>query len=385
MQSHHRVVIAGYRKQIREILERKEIPFVIWSPKPVKNPGKALDFLHQDFTENRGKIDEIAETLRKLGPFSHVIAGTEESVPAASLLRKALGARTSKQSVAVSCHDKLVMKNKLLKQDIPMTPYFSLKDKNLSETEIITKLGFPVVVKNRTQSGGSGIQFISAPEDLSQFIGKDLIAEKFINAPEASVETYIQNGEILFENITQYKVNGQVNFVPAHLNKKIQKDLLDLSRKVIQAFDIQWGITHLETYLTSQGPLFGEIALRPPGGYLMDLMSKAYEFNAWESFVEIELGEKVTFPNAIQNYCGAWILHPGEGVVEKIEGLKDLKENQNIIKAKLKVKVGSKIEKRVSVGKDVGFVQFHAKTTEELESVYNNLKTNLRIQIKPES
>ncbi len=385
MDKNYRVVIAGYRKPIREILDRKHIPYVIWSPKPVLNPGKALHQLHEDFTENKVTIEEIAQKLQQWGPFSHVIAGTEESVPAASLLRKALGARTFKQSVAVSCHDKLVMKNKLLKQDIPMTAYLSLKDKNLSKAAIVEKLGDSIVVKNRTQSGGSGIQFVKSTDDLSPFIGKDLIAEKFIDAPEASVETYIQNGEILFQNITQYEVNGKVNFVPSHFNEKTQQTLLDLNRKVIHGLDIQWGITHLEAYLTPKGPLFGEIALRPPGGYIMDLMSKAYEFDAWKSLVEIELGEKPPLPQSIQNYCGAWILHPGAGVVDKIDGWKGLKENKNIMKAKLKIKTGSKIEKRVSLGKDVGFIQFHGKTAKELESVYGNLKTDIQIQMKPKS
>ena len=38
----------------------------------------------------------------------------------------------------------------------------------------------------------------------------------------------------------------------------------------------------MEVFLGEEGPVFGEIAARPPGGYLMDLIPRAYGFDPWE-------------------------------------------------------------------------------------------------------
>ena len=57
-----------------------------------------------------------------------------------------------------------------------------------------------------------------------------------------------------------------------HLKSKILK----INDEVIKKFGVDRGMTHAEFYLTDHGPVFGEIAIRPPGGYYMELIEKVY-------------------------------------------------------------------------------------------------------------
>lgn len=52
-----------------------------------------------------------------------------------------------------------------------------------------------------------------------------------------------------------------------------------MNHQVIKALNIKWGLTHLEYYGDRNGELFGEIALRPTGGYIMELIKCAYDFD----------------------------------------------------------------------------------------------------------
>lgn len=380
MKGKEKVVIVGYRPQIGKVLEKKNIPYVIWSSKTIKTKNKSLSSLIEPMSTRPEKIASVANCLKEHGPFTHVIAGTEESVTPASYLRRALDARTSKHTIIKSCHDKLLMKQKLQEFDTPMTPFIYLKDTKLNVTQIIKKLDSPLIVKARNQSGGRGTQLISTHKELKPYIKTDTIAEKFVNAPEASIESYIQDGKILFTNVTQYYENGSINLVPAHYSAKLMKSLRVFNNQIIQSLKINWGLTHLEVYITENGPLFGEIAVRPPGGYIMELISEAYGFDSWEAFVNVELGYEFSFkPRALQ-FCSSWILHPNEGKVVEVGGFEKIQNHKNTFKSRLKVKPGDQIKPRLSVGKNVGYVLSKANSQDELIKTIKDYKRSFVLE-----
>lgn len=381
MNTRTKVVVAGFRPQICQVLEKKNLPYVIWTSQPVKSKRLAEYILVENFCETPEKIQTIAAKLKSFGPFSHVIAGTEESVVAASYLRRALNTRLSEHSIAKSCHDKLIMKQKLKSFDIPMNDFFYLGEKHNSQ-EIFDQFGTPVVVKERTFSGGKNLKFVTKPNELDGLKSKDKIAERYYDAQEASVESFIQNGEILFTNVTHYHTLGSINLVPADYDSSLIKEILSLNQRVISNLKIHWGLTHLEMYLTKSGPYFGEIAIRPPGGYIMDLIGLSYDFDAWEAFVSIELGIPFDFPKKFTQYSAAWILHPGEGKVKSIEGLDQIKLLPEIVKIKLKAKPNSIIEKRASVGKDIGYIKLSSPSHSQLLNTLKYCQDNLKIEMQ---
>ncbi|MFT6985339.1 MAG: hypothetical protein ACJAT7_001148 [Psychromonas sp.] len=372
----YRVLVMGYRQGLCDALSRLDIPYAVWTEKGVKSSRKMLHLHVQKFPRTRQQIADTLLVFAQTGPFSHVIAGSEAAVYCASVARRLLSARLSNNSVALRCNDKLHMKSYLSDRNIPMTDFVA-GEKIEDGSSVIDNLGIPVVVKARHESGGRGIVLVKTSDDITRLAKRTRIMERFISAPEASVESFINNGEILFSSTTQYYLKKHINVVPALPDSIPQEALLELNKRVLTALKIKWGITHMEVYLSEKGILFGEIALRPPGGYIMELISKSYGFSSWDALLHMELDLPFTFPDSPTYYSAACIIHPGAGTVQQINNWNQVSSLPSVFKSKLKVTAGTRISERQGVGEDAGYlllVNSEAKIlAQEIEKVRQTL------------
>ncbi|MDP2142085.1 MAG: ATP-grasp domain-containing protein [Gammaproteobacteria bacterium] len=299
----------------------------------------------------------------------------------AAIARRQVGARLSSAATGTRCRDKLVMKQYLGEFGIPMTRYMA-DGAELDPREVFAKLGSPVVRKYRKSSGGKGLQVIHRLEEYVPGAHGLSLLERFIDAPEASIESFIDNGRIRFTNITQYQVKGHTNFIPAILDSQQQRTLRALNERVIEALNIGWGMTHLEVYLTEKGPLFGEIALRPPGGYIMNAIQHAWDFNPWEAFLAMELGEEFVFPNDPVSYAASEVLHPGPGKIIAVHGKSKVLDEQGVREFRIKVKPGDVMDGRSGLGQDAGFVVHASPTPQERLRLHERIVQSLVIDIQ---
>jgi biotin carboxylase len=351
----YRVLVIGPRRGLVEALRRRGIPFAIWQEKQAPRWPDAWQVFTSPLWKTADKIRRTISSQYSGARCTHVIAGTESAVYPAAVTRRLLGARYSETTTALRCRDKLAMKQYLCDFGIPMTRF--LAESSASDAAgVFEVLGCPVVRKSRKSSGGKTLEIIHRESDLVLQHNNRNILEKYVSAPEASVESFINKGRILFTNVTGYHEKGYVNFVPAGFGAALTDAILALNRSVIEALKIRWGITHLEVYLADSGPLFGEIALRPPGGYIMGAIRHAYGFNPWEAFLSMELDETFSFPDRPRAYAAVEIFHPGAGSVSSIKGESLLREHPSTREFHLKVRPGDRIPRRASVGQDTGYI-----------------------------
>jgi hypothetical protein len=186
----------------------------------------------------------------------------------------------------------------------------------------------------------------------------------------------------MVRNITEYYEIGKVNFLPARLPQALIKAIDTLNQKVISEFKIKQGMTHLELFSTKEGLIFGEIAIRPPGGYIMELLSLSYGFNAWEAFLKMELNIPCQFPTKNQQYSAAWIIHPGAGKIAQVENWDLIKKLPEIKKASLHLKAGTITKARKGLGESYGKVIFTAGSRDELIDTLAKIKALLKIQFE---
>ncbi len=375
-----RVLVVGPRRGLCRALRAQEIPFVVWQEKP--GPRADASYVHTAPLEvDREQAQLVAQTLANHGPFTHVIAGTETAVIAAAMMRRLLDARRYPQSTVLRCRNKLDMKRHLAQFSVPMTDFLG-GSRAPATTEIVERLGLPVVVKPLLMSGGRGIAFVRSAEELATTSLRGCILERYVDAPEASVESFIHQGEIRFENVTRYHRKTRMNIAPATFPGTTMQEILDVNRRVIDALDIRWGMTHLEVYLTGKGVLFGEVALRPPGGYIMDLLELAWGFDPWNAMVAMELDQPFEFPKQPTAVAGVAILHPGPGRIAKIEGVDHVNSLPSVVGTKLKVDVGSQIEDRTGVGRDVGRVLVRADREADVEEALDEIDAHLKFHME---
>lgn len=326
----------------------------------------------------------LLASLAGLGSFSHVIAGTEAAVVPAAHARESLAALRFPRAVARRCHDKLHMKRWLSRRGIPMTPFLD-GSADVPPAAVVEALGLPVVLKERKRSGGRGLRLLDDLAAVAAAPRRGRILERRVEAPEASVESFVCAGAIRFESVTEYLRQGEVNVVPAAIDDAARAELLDLNRRVLRALGVIRGMTHLEAFLTPDGPLFGEVALRPPGGYIMDLLRLAWRFDAWRAFVAAELDRPFDSPAAPSAHAAAVILHPGPGTVSAVRGLDDVRRHPCVVDARVKVAPGDRVAERAGLGQDVGRVLLRARTRGELLTALEFMSSSLRIEIRRES
>lgn len=366
----YRVLIVGYRPGISDSLTRQGIAHGVWNNKPLKTSRDFTVTLIKEFPRSRDAINTIGDQLRATGPYTHVIAGSEAGVYPASVLRRRLDARKSQNSIALRCHDKLVMKEHLLEYDIAMLDFLA-GDRNADANEVIQKLGLPVVIKARQLSGGRDIIFADSADVLRQENKRSRILERYIDAAEFSIESFVSNRQILFQSITQYYVKKHINIIPALIEQNLRQRLYEFNRQVLKAMNISWGITHLEVYVKGEDIYFGEIALRPPGGYLMELISASYGFNSWDAQIATELDMTFEFPHHAHAYSAAIIFHPGEGVLKNVENWEQACQLPGVFQSKLKRASGDALSRRESVGEDVGYILLsHSNSDTLLENIH---------------
>lgn len=376
-----RVLVMGYRSGVARALTSFGVPYAVWNELPLERKPSGVPLHIAPFGRTAQSSRREAEALRALGPFTHVLGCTEASVVAASYARRVLGARLSTHTTAHRCHDKLEMKLALHRRGVPMTDFMN-GNKIQSWEQIRARLGSPVVVKNRRSAGGVGLEIVGEDDDRVVEV-RHRIVERFVDAPEASVESFIVGGKVVFENATEYYRKRFVNILPAPRGVDRPAGIRQINRRVIDMLRIEWGVTHMEAFLSPAGPLFGEIALRPPGGYIMELIGLAYGFDAWRAFVSVELGLPVAFPSEPTAVAAAVMLYPGEGRVTRIDGLDAIREHPSVHRVRLRAAVGESVGARSSISKIVGHVLLRAPDRATLLAAIDDVERTLRIEVDP--
>jgi hypothetical protein len=368
----------GHRISLARRLETMGIPYLLWTEKPVLNKLHAKKIIIKKFPAQKS---EICDLVPEYAQITHVIAAVERSVIPASNTRLWFKLKRNPHSLILKCTDKYRMKKYLYEKNIPMTEFCSVVKNELDKEHLIDKFGWPIVCKPRLSSGGRGIEFIQTLEGLFKHKASEYYYEKAIVGKEGSVESFIHNGEVIFTNITEYFENGHCNKIPGRYSKEILGKIKTLNTAVLQALNIKWGMTHLEFYITEKDIFFGEIALRPPGGFIMDLLGISYGFDPWELFIRVELNlvesELVTQPC----YGASVIVHPIAGVVKSIKGEDQVKKLVSLRKFKLNIKPQDIVKKREGVGESYGHVFFGHEDPKQIDQDIDTFYSTFKIEI----
>jgi hypothetical protein len=370
------VLVMGHRLGLSRCLERLDIPYLLWTDKAVKNKLHTNQIILKQFPLSK---DEVCESILNHSEITHVIAAVEKSVIPASNIRLWFKLKRNPHNLILKCTDKYKMKTYLQEKNIPMTEFCS--GRKFSPEQIIEKLGFPVVSKPRLSSGGRGIFFINSLEEFIKNKQSECYYEKAIIGTEGSIESFISNNKIVFKSTTQYFKNGHCNKIPARYSKEVEDKITKLNADVIEALNIKWGMTHLEYYITEAGLYFGEIALRPPGGFIMDIISMVHGIDSWELFVKTELNILDEIEISQNQFGSSIIIHPEQGRVESIEGEEEIKKLKSLKSLKLNLKPGDIIAKREGVGQNYGHAFFCHESADQLDKdidhFYSIFKINL--------
>ena len=180
--------------------------------------------------------------------------------------------------------DKLAMKNRFLKDKIPVPWFTSIESANDLKDKVKNK-DFPLVVKPVDSRGSRGVLRLLEETDLewAYNVAKEysptgrVMLEKFMTGPQVSTESIIVDGSAYtigfsdrnYEFLDKYAPHiiengGQL---PSHLNFKTKKAVESLIQISAKSMGIKNGIVKGDIVITNGESYVIELAARLSGGY----------------------------------------------------------------------------------------------------------------------
>ena len=244
---------------------------------------------HRVVWELRGHHVDLVETL------------WEPTVLLAARLREAIGAPGTSVQQAVAFRDKATMKEVVAGAGLRV-PHAARCATRAQCHEAAERIGYPLIVKPIDGAGSLDTYRVIDGRDLDTAVDRlghihQVSVEEFIDGEEFTYDTICAGGEVLFDNICEYRprplVGKQVEWISqqciAHrtLDAPGLVDGRQLGRDVIAAFGLQAGYTHMEWYRTWTGEVvFGEIGGRSPGGGLVHLANYVTDGDVFTGWAE---------------------------------------------------------------------------------------------------
>ena len=276
--------------------------------------------------------DAVAATVRELARqvrVDRVECLWEPYMVLAARLREELGLPGLTVAQTVPFRDKERMKQ-LLDAAGLRTPRHDATGTVAGVWAAAERLGFPLIVKPIAGAGSADTYRADSAADLDAVLPMlrhvpQVSVEEFVDAEEYTYDTICADGQVLFENICWYHPRPLLNKMHEWISP-IEVALRDLAAPDLQGLGFRDGFTHMEWYRKSDGEVvFGEIAARPPGGRMVDLMNYATDADLFLAWAEAVTHGRISQPIE-RHYNAASIFKRanGAGRITGYEGLDDL-------------------------------------------------------------
>ncbi len=391
------LLLVGWRGEVRpalrELSREKSIGRIVALVAGPPPRAEELDDvrevdLHGDPDHLRDAAGELLNGERP----GAVVALAERTVLAAAGLRSSFGLGGNGPDVALRCADKLVMKEAMDAAGVPVARWRRV-DPQTNASDLVAALGLPIVLKPRRDSGGRGQTRVDGLEALTAAlanltppsdVGNGWLAEGWVEGTEMSVETFVHDGRPVFANPTAYHVPRHANVLPAALAPEVWSSVREFSSRALRAAGVERGITHLELFRDGSEIVFGELAIRPPGGRLMRLIQRAWGFDPWERLLRLELGQACTFPEKPLRAAGAWVLHPGSGNLLAIRGQEEARAVPLVRRLTLKIspdQLPRFIPERTGSGQDLGAIYAEGERALEVAAALTKARGHLVFEL----
>lgn len=228
-----------------------------------------------------------------------------------------------------------------------------------------------IVLKPTTLAGSMGVVKITEASQLekeytfSRQIGLDtsqsftLMAEQMIVGSEYSCEFVVQNGHVIFRNITKkFKFHNDFfvesgHLIPAIINDDLRQDIYQMMNCLVDAAKVKTAVLHAEWLVNSENKAYlVECAGRRPGDRIVDLLTEAYDQDFLWQYCQLLANKKVKFENNTAKFASQTYFDSQPGRIIKIESEAELAPYRH----QLDVSVGDTVPIFSDSDKRVGYV-----------------------------
>lgn len=376
------VALLGWSLNAVEALDRFNRRYVVVAPDWAEQYCRDNDipYLPWDFERLNDRSMEIAETLQKAG-VDVAIPLYEETVEWAGAINSVLMDNPRLFGQAMLLRDKALMKRRAQLGGIRVGIFEEAHDKadvirflkrvNQTLLKLDGDLNDPIHLKALDKAGCLGHRVIRTPDEVDTIPEEEfpVLMESHLDGWEFAVEAWVFNGKICFLNISEYVTLGYSVFVPATPElEKYRPQITQQIEKLIKAFEIDFGFIHPEYFVTSDGEMyFGEVAYRPPGFKVFELLERVYGFNAYQALVlafDPKTAEEEIdsfFPREVvdaRGHAGCFGVYPRRRVVRELSIPEETEDHDYFESHELSAPLEETVTKRTAFGTHWGLVYF---------------------------
>jgi len=367
--------------------------------------------LYRDLARDIRPVDDVADLAQARAaaremlsrhPVDAVVAVIERAVLTGGFLRSLLDLPGPGFDLSLRCTDKYIMKRCLARAGIPVAPHSRLDDPGALPRVAERLGGWPVLLKPALGSGTMHQQAFPGPDSWRAFaaggglepltaLGVPLVVERFLEVErEYHCDSVIGGGEVLFAAVGCYltpplRQTGFGGVVLLDDADPEVREVLRLNAMALGALGLRDAVTHLEVLRTPQGPVVGEVALRPGGGGIQEALRFKYGRGLTAAFVQASIGRPPDLPGAPRKgVVGVLGLPCANGRVVSITPEAELARLPGVVDVRLNRAVGDVIAEKLTSVFYSGLVLLQGPSEQAVREAVSAVLESYRLEVAPD-
>jgi len=303
--------------------------------------GRVVQHWRVDDVLDVEQLGWAVENVReRLGGVDRLFAAYEQLQVPIAMVRERFGIDGMSAEAARNFRDKGRMKDLFAEAGVPCARH----GKAQTEEEALRfaeATGYPLVYKPLEGAGARSTFRIDTAEQLKDALRiapprpeAPILLEEHIVGDEHSFEGVSVDGKLVWHSLTHYRPtplevlrNGWIQWsivLPREIDDPRYDDIRAVAAHALEVLGMRTGLCHLEWFRRRDGTIaVSEVAARPPGAQIMDLVSYAHEIDfdaAWARLMVLGTFE----PPSRQYAAGiAFLRGQGDGRVKAIHRVEE--------------------------------------------------------------
>jgi len=247
-----------------------------------------------DLEQLAAAVGAVAE---RIGGVDCLFAAYEQLQVPVALVRERFGIEGMRAEAARNFRDKARMKELFDAAGLPCARHVRVT--NVDDAwRFVEANGYPVVVKPLEGAGARSTFRVDTAAQLADALRlapPPLLIEEHIVGEEHSFEGVMVDGRLVWHSLTHYRPtplevlrNGWIQWcihLPLETSAPQYDDIRIAASRALEVLGLKTGLCHLEWFRRRDGSIaISEVAARPPGAQIMDLVSYAHDIDfdaAW--------------------------------------------------------------------------------------------------------
>ncbi|MGW8778473.1 ATP-grasp domain-containing protein [Streptomyces sp. NPDC055796] len=355
-----------------------------------------------------GKADEFHNAHPDLDPVA-VVPAIEYATPFAARLAERYGLPGSGLGAAQILRDKALLRQVGAAAGIA-GPASVRVNGPADVREFLRGQDGPVVLKPANRQAAVGTRVIHDPAEVERawadclvqdegvFVPDrpmevSMLAERYVEGPEFSVEMLVRDGRPLFVNVTGKQLFPgphpveMAHTVPADIPQELARELGAQTERVVAAVGFRDGIVHCEWIVSDGVPYLVECAGRLAGGGIVDTIQLAYPVELMRSYYAVLKGEDppAELPRRAKGGAAVRFLAAGPGRVAAVHGVERARQVDGVFLVAVTAEPGDRFTGLRHSWDRAGIVMATADSSAEALRRAEAAAASVRIDIEEEA